>query len=270
MRFRFHFFFLLSVPFSLCAFDFPSAPRQTSLGMTGTIQADPWSSFQNPAAIAFCEASSIGICAENHFGIKDLNTFSFTSALVVNKNNVVGISGSRTGTENFSEQQFNFSVAKKFSPKFSFGIQVLTMGNSLKDDGYGNRYTWTVRMGMVMIPLEKLKIGFSVFNPSHTRIIHSGDERIPVVMRSGIAYSFSKKLTWYTDTEKRNTESLRVGSGIEYKACGIMSFRTGFITTPFEPVYGFGLQLKTLRLDVSAIYHPVMGFNPSLSLTSSF
>jgi len=56
-------------------------------------------------------------------------------------------------------------------------------------------------------------------------------------------------------------------AGIEYKAIKEFYLRAGISTNPALSSFGFGLNLKNLKIDFSANYHQVLGISPQVGLS---
>lgn len=56
-------------------------------------------------------------------------------------------------------------------------------------------------------------------------------------------------------------------NALEYKPSDRLIVRAGYKTNPSQPAFGFGLLVNKMKLDAACMYHPVLGFYPSVSIS---
>jgi len=117
---------------------------------------------------------------------------------------------------------------------------------------------------------EKLLIGAHVNNPLRLTLDDETDEKLPTVMRFGLNYSPSKKISVLVEVEKDIDYSPVYKFGLEYLPVEKLALRGGFNANPFQGFFGVGLNLKNLSIDVASAFHPVLGVSPQLSLAYAF
>ncbi|MDQ3049045.1 MAG: hypothetical protein M3R27_15960, partial [Bacteroidota bacterium] len=106
--------------------------------------------------------------------------------------------------------------------------------------------------------------------PTRAKIADYDDERLPTIIRLGLDYSFSDKVTIAVETEKDIAQKAVFKAGIEYKAVKEFYIRAGISTNPVLSSFGCGIHLKNFTIDLSSGYHQTLGFCPQLGLSYSF
>lgn len=256
----------------LCAYggneNFPVGARSAALSDASVSLSDVWSAHQNQAGLGFVRDVSAGVYYENRFLLKALSLKGAAIALPV-KGGAFGLAVSNFGYALYSENKYSISFAKAFSNKFSVGIAMDYLTTKIAE-GYGSKGGLAAEVGIQSKPIKGLTIGAHVFNPTRAKLADYNDERIPTILRLGLDYNFSNKVTVVIETEKDISKKARFKAGIEYKAVKEFYLRAGIGTNPTLSSFGFGLNLKNFKVDVSASYHQVLGISPQFGLTYLF
>ncbi len=248
--------------------NFPIGARSGAMGNASVSLSDVWSAQQNQAGLGFVHAVSAGVYYENRFSLKELSLKGAVIAVPV-KGGAFGLCISNFGYSLFSENKYCFSFAKAFSEKFSMGIAMDYLTTKI-GEGYGSKGAFAAEVGIQAKPIKGLTIGAHVFNPTHAKLSDYDNERIPTIIRLGADYNFSDKVTLALETEKDIALKSVFKAGIEYKAVKEFYLRAGICTNPGLSSFGFGLNLKNFKVDVSANYHQVLGFSPQFGMTYVF
>lgn len=248
--------------------NFPIGARSAGMGNASVSLSDGWSAQQNQAGLAFLKDISAGVYYENRFSLKELSLKGAVIAIPV-KGGAFGLSISNFGYSLFSENKYCFSFAKAFSEKFSMAIALDYLTTKI-GEGYGSKGAFAAEVGIQSKPIKGLTIGAHIFNPTRAKLSDYDNERIPTIIRLGADYNFSDKVTLAIETEKDMLIKPVFKAGIEYKAVKEFYLRAGIGTNPSLSSFGFGLNLKNLKIDISANYHQVLGFSPQFGLTYVF
>jgi len=138
-------------------------------------------------------------------------------------------------------------------------------------NNYGNKGNVTFELGIQTDINDKITIGAWVFNPIMVKLAEYDDEKLPAVFRVGFAWNISDNFLATVEAEKNTAIGpVMFRGGLEYELNGKFFFRTGFSTRKEIFSFGFGLKLKHLVFDISAIMHESMGFSPQTSLIFEF
>ncbi len=248
--------------------NFPIGARSAAMGNASVSLSDAWSAQQNQAGLGFMKDISAGVYYENRFLLKELSLKGAVIAIPV-KGGAFGLCISNFGYSAYSENKYCFSFAKAFSERFSMAIAMDYLTTKIAE-GYGSKGAFAAEIGIQSKPIKGLTIGAHIFNPTRAKLSDYNNERIPTIIRLGADYNFSDKVTLAVETEKDMALKSIFKAGIEYKAVKEFYLRAGMGTNPSLSSFGFGLNLKNLKIDISANYHQVLGFSPQFGLTYVF
>lgn len=246
----------------------PVGARSSGLGNASVSFGDVWSAHHNQAGLGFVRDISAGAYYENRFLLKELSIKGGVVALPV-KGGTFGLCISNFGYSLYNENKYSLSFAKTFGDKLSAGIAIDYLSTKI-GEGYGSKGVLAAEFGIQAKPLKGLTIGAHVFNPTRSKIADYNDERLPTIIRFGGDYNFSDKVTVAIETEKDIAQKAIFKAGIEYKPVKEFYIRAGIGTNPTLTSFGFGINLKNLKIDIAANYHQTLGFSPQLGLTYTF
>lgn len=248
--------------------DLPLGARSSGMGNASVSLSDVWSAHHNQAGLGFLRDFSAGAYYENRFLIKELSIEGGVAALPV-KGGTFGLCISNFGYSLYHENKYSLSFAKAFGDKLSAGIAMDYLTTKI-GEGYGSKGVLAAEFGIQAKPLKGLTIGAHVFNPTRAKLADYNNERLPTVIRFGGDYNFSDKVKVAVETEKDIAQKAIFKAGIEYKPVKELYLRAGIGTNPTLTSFGFGLNLKSIQIDVSANYHQTLGFSPQIGLTYIF
>jgi len=261
--------FVLSSKVLLAADNYLTGSRAAGMGNAAVTLDDLWSVSHNQAGLAYLENPSAGIYFENRFLVSELSVKGFAGALPVKNSGVFAIHATQFGYSKYNEQKAGLAYARKLGNKVSMGIQLDYLSTNIAGD-YGKHGTMAVEGGIIAEPVENLRLGVHVFNPTRARLAEYADERIPVLFRIGAGYRFSAKVLFCTEVEKDIDFNASFRAGIEYHPIEQIYLRGGISTEPVQSSFGFGLKLKNFRIDAATSYHQVLGFSPQMGLMYDF
>lgn len=246
----------------------PSGGRTAAAGLTSATMCDVWSAANNQAGLAFFDKSAAGIYFENRFLAKELG---YQSAAVALKTayGMLGATLGYSGDANFNTMKAGLAYGKKFGSRFAAGIQLDYIGTALGEE-YGKRSNITFEAGVMVKLTDQLMFGMHAFNPIHAKISDFNNERIPVIINGGLGYTFSNKLLLTAEAVKNSEHDMEFRSGAEFRFSKMASVRAGVTTNPFRYTFGFGLEMKSLSLDLSSSVHQQLGYSPQVSLQYTF
>lgn len=242
--------------------------RSAGLANSSVALGDPWSAFNNQAGLADLTIPMAGVYYENRFLLKELGykTAMFAYPL---KEGTIATSIAHFGFEAWNESKGGLAYARGFGKFFSVGAQ-LDFIHISNNEPYGNRNIITFEAGILSKVTPKLTLGGHVFNPINAGISKITDERLPAVLRFGVAYSVSDNFIITAEAEKNINHELSLKSGFEYHGLKSVHIRAGVNTGLSLFSFGIGLNYKKFLLDFSTTYHQVLGFTPQTSLTYIF
>ena len=132
--------------------------------------------------------------------------------------------------------------------------------------GYGNATAINFEAGLIFHLTDKLHVGFHTYNPASSRLGKNTREQLAFVYRSGIGYEVSEMAFVSAEVVKQQNQPVSINAGFQYNFQKNIFIRTGISTLTSNSYAAVALQLNFARIDVSASYHPQLGFTPGLLL----
>ncbi|NTW31774.1 MAG: hypothetical protein HGB12_03980 [Bacteroidetes bacterium] len=242
----------------------PVGGRAAGMGNASVTFCDFWAIHHNQAGLTGVKAFSAGIYYENRFGLKNLGLKS--GAIVYpTKSGVFGLSMTSFGYSMYNESKIGLAYAKAFGDRFSAGVQLDYLSTHIAEN-YGNSSAIAAEVGLIYKLNKNLSIGAHVYNPTKAKTASYNDERAPTIVKLGLAYSFSEKVTISVESDKDIQYDPEIKAGIEYHPVKKLYFRTGISTNPVLNSFGFGLEFKNITFDFATSYHQTLGFTPQFSM----
>ncbi len=249
------------------AFDFyrVTGGRPAALGRTGVCERSLWSLQNNPAGTALLEGWHCGLYYENQWMLRETAFKGAAVAKAIPKVGCLGLSLCQFGGGSYSENKFGLAYARGFGPYLQMGLQVdylwLHWGGAYPDRG-----ALSFSLGMQSQVTDKLRLGACLFNPVQRRLKTLHEERLPTVMRFGMAYQFSDDFVGQCEVERDDSrEGVRLSGGFEYQVFGKFSLRAGAQYHPNILSFGVGYQVGRVQVDVAAQMHMALGATVLLS-----
>ena len=245
-----------------------SGARSAAMGNTSVALSDVWSTFNNQAGLGFVKNTAIGTNYEDRFMLKQTSSKAFALALPI-KGGTFGLSYSSFGYSVYAESKYGLAFGKAFGEKISVGVQLDYLTAHFSET-YGSKGMVAAEAGMMFRLMPKLTIGVHVYNLSRAKLADYNNEHVPTVMRLGLSYKFSEKVFVSAEAEKDMDKKAVLKVGAEYMVAKVLYIRAGISSNPSLSCFGFGFNIKGLKLDVTATYHSVLGFSPQVGLRYEF
>lgn len=236
----------------------------TGMGGYSVTVSDLWSANNNQAGLGFATDISGGLFYENRFLLKETSYRAGAFVLPV-KTGAFGLSVASFGYSAYSETKAGLSYGQRFGDKFSVGVQLNYLNTKLSQD-YGTKNSLTGAIGLMAKLNKEVTLGVHIYNPTRSKLAEYDTEKIPTIMKLGLAYRFSEKVMLGVETEKDLDYDAVVRAGLEYHITEIFYLRGGISTNPTMYSFGFGLQMKNFKMDISSSFHQTLGMTPSISL----
>lgn len=239
--------------------------KSGAMGGTSVANADVFSVFANQAALARINALSAAIYGESRYLIPDLNLYGLGVAIPTSaKGGTFGIGLNYFGNALYNEKQLRLGYGRVLFEKLAVGIELDALSVSMSD--YGNKTAVTFGIGLLYTFNEMLSVGAHIYNPTRQQITANQSDKLPTVMKFGLAYTPSSKATIAVETEKNLDRPFMIKAGIEYRVIDKLYLRGGISTNPALSSFGVGLNLGVLKIDIAGSIHPDLGYTPMVSI----
>jgi hypothetical protein len=245
-------------------FDFGHGARSAAMGNASVCLSDLWSAQNNQAGLGFFDQMTVGTFYENKFMLTELASKTLALALPI-KGGTFGLTYNHFGYYNYAESVLGLAFGKKLTEKFSAGLRLDYLKQAFGGE-FGSKSLVTFEFGIMYKLSEKLNIASHVFNPLQQQLSEDFNEKLPTIFKLGFAYYFSEPLFVICEAEKNSNLPLNIKSGLEYKINKKFVCRIGINTKPAQLSFGFGLNLKKIKIDLASCYHQQLGFSPQISI----
>ena len=257
--------------------NYPIGARSAAMGNASVTLSDLWAVHHNQAGLAGLTSPVAGIHYENRFAMQELSlkAAAFALPLPGEGHSVIGLSMVSFGYSAYSDMKIGLAFGKQLGDKYSVGLQLDYLQTSIGNE-YGRKGAVAAEAGLQAEILDGLTMGVHIFNPTRAKLLEysiqeeAEIERIPTIMRFGINYAFSEKVSVSLETEKDVYFKAIFKGGIEYHLIDILYLRGGLSSDPVYNSFGFGLDINSFRLDFAASKHQVLGYTTQISLVYSF
>lgn len=235
-----------------------------AMGNASVMQSGLWAVNNNQAGLADIQRFEVGVCYQNRFKLSETSTKTIATALHTRTGNFA-LSFNRFGYSLYSENSFGLAYARTFGGIVSAGLQFDYL-NINQTDEYGDKGVFLFEVGLIAQPINNLRIGAHIYNPTKAKMAEYEDERVNTSLRFGLNYFFSKTVQAAAEIEKTMQTDLRYKIGIEYQIITNLFLRTGFKSEPNEFTFGTGYTFKYFTFDLSFATHQYLPMSTQLSL----
>ncbi|GGG53145.1 hypothetical protein [Hymenobacter glacieicola] len=260
--------------------------RSAGLGQIGSVlEDDGWAGANNAAALGSLRQPTVGFGAENRYLLPALNTVSVVAAVPLGNRapatavanvpaavaapdapryGVVGITAQRFGGRLYAEQRLGLGYGYRLGT-VRLGARVEVLQTSL--EGLSSRRVVAASLGgqADIIP-RKLTFGATLYNLNQARLAAYQDERVPTVLRAGLAWRASEKVLLLAETEKDVEQDADFKAGLEYQPLSVLALRAGLSSLTSQLTGGVGFRAGQFQLDYAAAWHEALGLSQQLSV----
>ncbi|RFS16608.1 hypothetical protein [Emticicia sp. C21] len=239
---------------------FPIGARSWGIGNANAAIADKQSIFNNPAGLGFLTDNYITTSYHNRYTVAGLNTFSLGGNYTTQFVNI-GLTVERFGDKLYHEEKLGMTLAKSTN-RVSLGIKVSYLQAAV--EGLAVKQTILTEFGVMAKLSSTLQLGFCGYNLTGARLFVS--QRVPTVLRLGLAYQPTKQLSLVGEAEKDIVLPILYKVGLEYQIVKNFYLRTGITSKVSNVHFGIGFQAKQFIFDYAASSHSILGFSHHLTL----
>lgn len=230
-------------------------------------QQDPFSFTANQAALAGEKQKSIGLFSERRFMLAATSAYRLVADWPSSMGNF-GLQIDYAGFRNFNENKIGLAYARNLGAGLAVGIQFNYYGYRIP--AYGSASTLNVEAGAIIHFTDQLNGGFHIYNPMGSRLGKSPGEKLASSYSMGLGYDASPDFFVGAELVKEEDRPVNVIAGVQYHFEKIFFARMGIESETGAVYAGTGVGWRDLRLDLSASYHPQLGFSPGILMMIRF
>lgn len=245
----------------------PIAGSYIGLGAYSLNHVDAFSITSNQASIAQLKNPSFGVYGERRFMLGATNMFSAVFVLPTTQGNF-GIQADYFGYKNFNESQLGLVYGRSLGKKLDLGVKFNYY--SFKIPAYQTSSGVTFEIGAIAHLTDRLHVGVHTYNPVGGKLSKTDDEKLTSTYTFGVGYELGESFIISAEIFKQEDLPINVNAGVQYNFSKQFFARAGINSQNESPYAGAGVSWNNLRLDVSASYHPQLGFSPGLMLLVNF
>ncbi len=246
---------------------YPVALPYTALSAYNHVQSDPFSFTSNQAALAGVKQPMIGVFGERRFMLDATGAYRLAAVMPTHQGGF-GLQLDYAGFSNFSESRIGLAYGRSLGSAVDLGIQFNYYGYRIPV--YGNASACYVEGGAIFHASERWEAGIHVYNPIGGKLGKAPDEKLASEFSAGLGYEISPDLFAGIEVVKEEDRYLYLVSGIQYRFADSFFVRAGLVSDTGSLFAGVGAGWNKLRVDLSASYHPVLGFSPGILFVVTF
>ncbi|HEX8329830.1 MAG TPA: hypothetical protein VF629_19995 [Hymenobacter sp.] len=262
--------------------------RAAALGNASVALAgEVWSMGNNVAGLSEIQQPTVGFYAENRYFSSALNVGALTVAMPLGRAASAAATGDATlaptaaartwarhGVVAFEAQRFGGSLYNETRVGAGYGYRFgqISLGGrvdmlQVSIEGLGSkRVLLGTLAGQIEVVPQKLSFGASLYNLSQTKLASYQDERVPTVLKAGLAYRPSSQVVLLVETEKDVERDANFKAGLEYRPVPILAARLGLATLTEQASAGLGVLAGGFQIDYAASFQQALGFSQHLSV----
>ena len=245
----------------------PIAASYIGLGAYSINHVDVFSFSSNQAALAQIRNPAIGVYGEKRFMLDATNMYSAVAALPTKQGNF-GIQADYFGFKNYNESQIGVAYARSLGKLLDIGIKFIYY--SFRIPAYQNSSSINFEIGAILHLSARLNAGIHFYNPVGGNLSKTNNEKLSSIYKFGFGYEASENFLMSAEIIKEEDLPVNVNAGVQYNFLKQFFARAGIASENESPYAGAGVSWNSIRLDISASYHPQLGFSPGLMLIVNF
>lgn len=272
--------------------------RAAALGNASVaIGGDVWSMGNNVAGLGEVQRPTVGFYGENRYFSTALNVAALNLALPLGRQSVtttdapaslpgadgspvaeappvwarhgvVGVEAQRFGGQLYNETRVGVGYGYRLG-QISLGARVDVLQVSI--EGLGSRRVAMGTLGgQIEVLPRKLSFGAALYNLSQTRLASYQDERVPTILKAGLAYRPGTQVLLLVEAEKDVERDANFKAGLEYRPVPALAARLGLASLTEQASAGIGVLAGSFQLDYAAAFQQALGFSQHLSVSKAW
>ena len=270
--------------------------RAAALGNASVaLPGEVWSMGNNVAGLGELQQTTVGFYAENRYFSPALNVGALTVALPLGRpaapgagevmkgaegaapapaaartwarRGVVAFEAQRFGGQLYNETRVGAGYGYRFG-QISLGGRVDVLQVSI--EGLGSRRVLLGTLGgQIEIVPQRLTFGASLYNLNQARLASYQDERVPTILRAGLAYRPGTQVLLLVEAEKDVERDANFKVGLEYRPVPVLVARVGLASSTRQASAGVGVLAGAFQIDYAAAFQQALGFSQHLSVSKT-
>ncbi len=248
--------FLLTIANTSWAQDgfFEFGAKGAGLANATITTGDQYSVFNNIGGLSEVDASFAFVGYKQRYGLLELSSIAAGYVQPV-AGGTAGISFYRFGDNLFNQQRFSLGFSNRFG-LVSLGANLSYLQYDF--ESVGSKGAVLIEFGGVAELTKSIRFGAYVFNITQSKLSTDTDIEIPFIMRAGLSWSITEKLSLNTEAVKPLENDLQVRAGINYNLLKNLFLRTGIETSPTKASFGIGYQFSRFQVDYAYSNHSIL------------
>jgi hypothetical protein len=252
--------------------------RALALGnASATFSGEVWAVANNAAGLGILTRPTAGAYLENRYLIPSLNVAAGALALPLGAiepaagalparaaHGVLGLEAQRFGGVLYNELRLGAAYGYRLGV-VSVGGRLDVLQVSLQDLGSRRAVVGSLG-GQAEVMPQRLTLGVYLYNLTQAKLGDYQDERVPTVLRAGLAYRPSKQVLLLAESEKDVEHAAGVKAGIEYLPLPAVAIRAGYTSLSRQTTGGVGVRAGDFQFDYAAGWHSELGLSQYLSV----
>lgn len=252
--------------------------RAQALGNASTtLSGEVWAVANNAAGLGSITRPTAGVYLENRYLITSLNVAAAAVALPLGvvepaaaglparaSHGVLGVEAQRFGGVLYTETRLGAAYGYRLGV-VSIGGRLDVLQVSFQDLG-SRRVLAAALGGQADILPQRLTLGVQLYNLTQARLADYQDERVPTVLRVGLAYRPGKQVLLLAEAEKDVEHDAGLKAGLEYLPVPVVAVRLGYASLSQQATCGVGLRAGDFQFDYAAGWHSALGLSQYFSV----
>ncbi len=252
--------------------------RAVALGSaSATLGNNVWAVANNAAGLGTLTRPTAGAYFENRYLITSLNVVAVALALPLGvvepaaagqparaERGVVGFEAQRFGGALYSEVRVGAAYGYRLGV-VNIGGRLDMLQVSFRDLGSRRALVGSLGGQAEVVP-EHLTFGVYLYNLNQAKLANYQDERVPTVLRAGLAYRAGKQVLVVLESEKDIEHDAGIKAGLEYLLAPAVALRAGYASLSQQTTAGVGVKASNFQFDYAAGWHSVLGMSQFLSV----
>ena len=253
--------------------------RAQALGnASATLGGEVWAGANNAAGLGRLTRPAAGAYFENRYLLPSLNLAAVAVALPLGTvEPAVGGLPARAGrgAVGFELQRFGGVLYNetRVGAAYGYRLGVVSVGGRLDAlqvsfQDLGSRRAVVASLGgQADILPRQLTLGVYLYNLTQAKLADYQDERVPTVLRAGLAYRPGAQVLLLAEAEKDVERAAGLKAGIEYGPTPAVALRLGYASLSQQSTAGVGLRAGDWQLDYAAGWHNALGLSQYFSVS---